>query len=1005
MSRKAVVLLFVLLLSVFSYAEKNSAEISRSFVVKTWTSKNGLPQRTVHNITQDSKGYLWIGTQEGIARFDGSEYTYFNDTIGKQYVFKILEDNRGAIWAGTFGNGIIRYFNNSVTRFDSRNSALSSDIVRGLAEGENGDIYAATQRGLFIISGNTVSEVVLPSPYNRIRFNDIRFDRERRLLAATEKGLLILNTDLKLVKTYSSANGLNSNLIEAVDLNRKNDIVLGTRNGLSIISSNGDIRTYTREDGLADNIVLSLEVNGKDDEIIVGTERGVSILSKGKFRFDNELRKLGERTVWDVHKDSEGNFWVGSGDGLKMFYMGNVQSIAVEEGLADDSTWALCEMDDKSIWVGTRHGISILKNGVVTGSIEEVKHLFVRSIFQSSRKNIWIGTEAGIFYIINGKTRKFTIKDGLVNNVAKTFAEDDDGAIWIGTQGGLSRYYNGEFTNYTVNNGLTNNGIRRIVWKDKSLWIATDGGLNCYSNNRFKSFNTSDGLADNVLMAMSGGSDGDMWITTFSGLSLMRKGKFYSVDKRDGLFSDFIYEAVEDRNGRVWMSCNRGIFFINKDELVEYMMTRKGKLHCTVLDETDGMKDSECNGGNHCSGLISSQGNLWFVTSGGVCRIVPDNYRRIGNNARVTLETVASDYDKPERISGPVIIGPGAGRMSIHYSAICFREPGEVKFSFFLEGYDSNWVDVGVRKTAYYTNLNPGMYTFYVKATDDVNKLEHLEKVSIVLKPFFYQTVIFKVIVGMFILFCGFLIYTYRVRSLRRHKVELEDLVAKRTRELKDAALRDPLTGLQNRRFLTEIIETEISAFIGLKNYALRNKISRRTLPEESIFGIIMFDIDHFKKINDTYGHKAGDMVLQQFSMLLRASVRADDIVVRWGGEEFMVVLKKTHRNYLTDYISRVLNEIRHKRFDIGDGKTMSLTSSAGAIGFPCDDRVPDIFSFEQTVVLADNALYFSKKTGRNRATQVISDEKFATGVDMHQLVGNLKWGVRNEYIKLSVIK
>ncbi len=1006
MKKTSGVLLSILLpLLTFCLQADYSESVDRSPVIKKWTSKNGLPQRTVHNIMQDRDGYLWIGTQEGVARFDGEEFLYFNETIGKQYVFKLFQDSIGAIWVGTFGNGLIRLFRNSIKKFNSNNSELKSDIIRGMTEGEDGEIFLATQRGLFRVYRQDVSEIVLPAPYNRIRFNDITFDREKRLLAATEKGILIINREMNIVRAIDKASGLKSNIVQAVGVDRRGRIIAGTRNGLSIIDKNSRVKTFTHSDGLADNIVTSFEISSDGDEIVVGTERGASILSGDNFVYSTHLKKMGERTVWDVHKDREGNYWIGSGDGLKMFYRGNVYNISSEEGLADDSTWALCEVKDGELWVGTRHGVSVIRNGKVTGSLKDVANIFIRAIFKSSKGDIWIGTEAGIYLVSNGRTKRITMKDGLVHNVVKAFAEDDDGNIWIGTQGGVSLYKKGTFKNYTVESGLTNNGIRRIIWKDGKLWLATDGGLNCYSDGKFTSYNTSNGIADNVILSISHGRDGELWISTFSGLTLMKNGKFYSAGKEEGLFSDFIYEVVEDNSGKLWMSCNRGIFFINKERLMSYMETGKGSLSCTVLDETDGMKDSECNGGNHCSGLQDSAGNLWFVTVGGVCKVTPESYRRIANSSRVTLETLSIDSDNGTIIDGPVVVPPGAVRMEIHYSSICYREPEEVKYSFFLEGYDKDWVEAGGRKTAYYTNPDPGVYTFYVRARNREDRLETLQKVSILIKPFFYQTVLFKVFMVMAILMTGFLLYRLRIRNLRQYKVELERLVALRTKELKDAALRDPLTGLQNRRFLTEIIETEISAFIGLKNYALRNKISRRTLPEEAIFGIIMFDIDHFKKINDTYGHKAGDMVLQQFSTLLRSSVRSDDIVVRWGGEEFMVVLKKTHRCYMDDYIGSVLQDIRTKRFDIGGGKTISLTSSAGAVGFPCDDKVPEAFTFEQTVVLADNALYFSKKTGRNRATQVVALDKFARGVDMHQLVGNLKWGIRNEYIKLSVIK
>ncbi len=206
-------------------------------------------------------------------------------------------------------------------------------------------------------------------------------------------------------------------------------------------------------------------------------------------------------------------------------------------------------------------------------------------------------------------------------------------------------------------------------------------------------------------------------------------------------------------------------------------------------------------------------------------------------------------------------------------------------------------------------------------------------------------------------------LYTYK---LRRQKVLLERLVAKRTQQLKEATLTDPLTGLRNRRFITEILQNDVSAFVGFKHHVLEAR--KRGQLGDVVFGLFMLDMDHFKTVNDTYGHDAGDQVLKQFAEILKASVRQDDAVMRVGGEEFLVVLKKTLPEYLPEYAAKLLKTVAETPFDLGDGLRIHKTCSIGYTRFPLYAEHPDLLSFEQTLMVADLGLYYAKHHGRNRA-------------------------------------
>jgi diguanylate cyclase (GGDEF)-like protein len=246
------------------------------------------------------------------------------------------------------------------------------------------------------------------------------------------------------------------------------------------------------------------------------------------------------------------------------------------------------------------------------------------------------------------------------------------------------------------------------------------------------------------------------------------------------------------------------------------------------------------------------------------------------------------------------------------------------------------------------------------------------------------------------------------VRSLaaqRRRQADLEAALEAKARELRDAALVDPLTGLRNRRFVTEVVLPEVAAFLTQRLQILRSGTRRRTIAEAGVFGVFLFDIDHFKRINDTLGHEAGDRMLQQFSFLLRRSVRQDDFVIRWGGEEFLVVLRFTDRDHLDTYARRVREQVEQTTFLVADaaGGSLKKTTSIGYISLPFFDEQPEGLEFEQALLLADEALYKAKEGGRNRAVRVVSTGQIPEGADLRQMVRSLDWAIERGYVRLEV--
>ncbi len=202
---------------------------------------------------------------------------------------------------------------------------------------------------------------------------------------------------------------------------------------------------------------------------------------------------------------------------------------------------------------------------------------------------------------------------------------------------------------------------------------------------------------------------------------------------------------------------------------------------------------------------------------------------------------------------------------------------------------------------------------------------------------------------------------------------------------------------------MTEVIIPEIAAFISQKVQIRHSGTRRRTTTETGVYGVFLFDVDHFKAINDTLGHTAGDRMLQQMSYLLRRSVRQDDFVVRWGGEEFLVVLRFSDRDHLDHYARRVREQVEQTTFLVSDGEggAVKKTTSLGYVSLPFFDEEPSLLEFEQAVQLADQALYIAKESGRNRAVPELAG-KVPEGSDLGRVARSVQWGVDNGYVRIE---
>ncbi|UCH96680.1 MAG: helix-turn-helix domain-containing protein [Candidatus Aminicenantes bacterium] len=707
------------------------------YVREVWQIDDGLPQNYIRVILQTRDGYIWVATQEGIARFDGVKFVTFNNEntpeIRINYVHALIEDREGSLWIGTDGGGLLRFKAGKFTSFRSKIGA-PDDIVMSLCEDREGSIWIGTHGG------------------GLIRFKEGKFT------------------------TYNTKKGLSNSTVLSIYEDRKGNLWIGTGGGGLNRLKDGKFKTFTKKHGLSNNHVWSI-LEDKSGSLWIGTYDGLNRFIDGKLVNYTVEKGLSSDAVFSICEDQEGNLWIGTGGGgLCQWKHSKFKTCTTKEGLPKGVVFPIFEDHSGTLWFGTiGGGLSQLKNNKFkTYTIKEgLSSDVVRSIYEDRRGNLWIGTHGGgLNRFNNNKFTVYTTENGLSSNHINTIYESRDGSLWIGTNGqGLDRFKNGSFTNYTTKNGLPNNFVYALLEDSKgNLWIGTAfGGLVQFREETFKTYNAAGILPDHCILTIYEDKEENLWLGTIGGgLIRFKAGKFTAYTTKQGLFNNLIFQLLEDEKENFWMSCNKGIFRVSKQELNQLDQGKRHSIRCISYGKTDGMKNSECTGGSQPAGWKTRDGRLWFPTVKGVVIIDPNNIKTNPIIPTVIIEKIKIDDAVIDTIQD-IEISPGKRRFEFHYTAPSFVAPKKMKFKYKLEGFEKEWIDAGspTDRTACYTNIPPGSYCFRVIACNNDGTWNKTgASFYFNLKPFFYQTYWFYGTCILCVLAMGIGIHWLRVRQI-----------------------------------------------------------------------------------------------------------------------------------------------------------------------------------------------------------------------------------------------
>jgi ligand-binding sensor domain-containing protein len=542
---------------------------------QAWTLGTGLPGDLVTAITQTTDGYLWVGTSEGLARFDGAHFEIFDKASGQlpsDYIFCLLADLDGALWIGTNG-GLARYRMGKFETFGSE-TGLGDARVLGMSLDRSGSIWIATIARLYSYRQGAFTSFEPPHDSGVYRpLVDVKVDQEDTVWVFLKGGLVCRFRDGQFQAAPELAE-LRGRDLWAPSVDREGAVWVSDNNHV-FRYSRGQLTTFGPTEGLV-GVPASRAVQDREGNIWVGTSSGLGRILDGKCQlFQSKGREMPKHTT-EIYEDREGNLWVGTeGQGLHRFADGSFTPFGSEDGLPESLVYALSEDFDGNIWVATDEGLHRGRDSFVRVDAGEQRFSGNFAVFQvlpdPRDRSLWVATASGLFHWRDESLTHYTTKDGLPNDTILSLCLDSQGTLWIGSVSGAACFKEGRFFIPEAFTDVVNVGS---IAEDRAggIWLGTSIGPMRYSNGQLTRFGRQDGLVALACVGMHIDSEGTVWIATQNGgLSRYSGDRFFTYLQRDGLPKDLISAIAEDPSGgHLWLGSKKGVFQVDKQQLEDF---------------------------------------------------------------------------------------------------------------------------------------------------------------------------------------------------------------------------------------------------------------------------------------------------------------------------------------------------------------------------------------------------------------------------------------------------
>ncbi len=710
--------------------------------IENWHIDDGLPQSSVTAIYQSRDGYLWLGTRNGLVRFDGVRFKVFSpDTMpgfpGNR-ITCVFEDSRGALWFGLEGSGVGCLRGGEVTV--PAQLGVADNTVNCIAEDPRGGLWFGTMRGDVVrYAGGKAQSLGQAEGLPGDPVRGLVLDAEGTVWASTARWFGCVKNERFERHPWVASGDV------ALAPRRQGGVWLADQKGLAQLTSHDGSMAIKFTEGLMTSDAAQILMEDRKGAVWIGASgRGLIRLFEGRVETIGVKDGLGAATVLAACEDAEGNVWVGTlNGGLDRLRQRVFEVLDARNGLPQDNVASVCEDADEAVWLGTAGGLfAVRKEGGIThyGTPQGLANEQVTAVWEDRQRNLLVGTwGGGIFRRRGERFEPFGLEQGFDGKFIRAIYEDPRGRLWVGTQ--LKGAYCFEETgvkNYDAASGLAHSDVRAIVCdRSGAVWFGTGGGgLSCLRDGQFTTLTTAQGLPSDFVRVLLEDENGVLWAGTSRGLAHCRAGKITALQTQHGLPDNVISQIFKDRRRTFWFGSNRGIFRVATRELELAVEGQMPTVRCSTYTKADGLSGRECNGGNQPSGCQTRDGRLWFPTPQGVAIVDPANLRLNARPPTVLIEDAYGDgrllkVDPPPEETGAtesvtdrtrpeaqLRVPAGCKRLEIQYTGINFTAPRRVQFKYRLTNYDSDWIDAGDERTAIYGNPPPGQYMFEVRAVN-----------------------------------------------------------------------------------------------------------------------------------------------------------------------------------------------------------------------------------------------------------------------------------------------
>jgi ligand-binding sensor domain-containing protein len=744
---------------------------------RNYTAEQGLSQSVVLDIQQDVKGFLWIGTEVGLNRYDGYKFITYDQASGlpSATIQTIYTHPSGRMWIGT-DQGLCEW-SGAECRITPELKPLSRFPINAILMDSQQRLWVATDgHGLWGYANQRWMQYTRTRGIAGNRVRAIVEDRQGKLWIGTRDGLSVLNTQNQW--TTIALKELTDPKVRVLALAPNGELWVGTRSGIAILSQGKVTKTWTQANGLSNEMIKDLQFD-TFGQAWVATEKGFSIIQKNGTVLNKGLEDgFGNSIFNTIHKDREGSIWIGSyGAGLFQYIGGRFETLTTRDGLPDNMITAVKKYGN-DLWVSTYGGGIVRftpKGKTLWTTSQGLIDDRVFDFHKDEEERVWIATRNGISIIEGNKITSIDVDDGLPFRIIRSITPAANKVLWFGTDGGgLLRYDGKGFQSITTREGLIHNTVRAVkLAPDSSLWIGTYGGLNHFKKGKHHHYRVRDGLAHDMILDVFVESNESIWIATFGGISHLYKGRFTNYTLRDGLPSEVFYLIHKDQYGDFWAGSTHGLVRFNPEQKQE------NGLPIFKRYTTDyGMSADELN-----KGAVFGKGDtLWFGTVGGVSIYFRNKDLNLRVAPPVYIEQIRV-FDRSITDFSQLKLSSKDNSLWFDITGINLTAPSKMIYEYRLIPVDQQWITTEQRSIRY-ASLSPGEYEFEVRArNNDGIWSEQPARVAFRIPAPFYLTWWFVLFVLSLII--SIIVFIYRFYSINK-QVELERMRVRIASDLHD---------------------------------------------------------------------------------------------------------------------------------------------------------------------------------------------------------------------------